>query len=321
MTHGSRVYTNILILIAILFMLLLLIDRYYWAQISQWREDQATNLWLGLTSVISNLPVGLISSRKIPNPNGMPLLGIFLSALPNLLSISFFLGTLQMILIALLGWKAFGRKWQYLLLATMPALASVALRSSSVEFWNQYTITLLNIFFLFWVVRYLENASLWTLPPIAILILLAPALYLAGIVNAIVMTLITIGVLFYKRPDRDGFWLISVIILLLVLSSALLTWLPYFRSVGLEQIIRDIQIEPAQAGTVPWAFKHADPRILSATSRTLLAIADRIYFLQIAFTFLAFLYLFWSTVFRKRSLETYADTSPRYIAILCRSEE
>ena len=26
----------------------LLADRSYWAQISQWREDQATNIWLGI---------------------------------------------------------------------------------------------------------------------------------------------------------------------------------------------------------------------------------------------------------------------------------
>ena len=148
----NKINKQLLIWAGVLFAILLLVDRYYWAQISQWREDQATNIWLGYTAGIGRMPVGLISSANIPNPNGMGLLGFFLSVLPNLLSVSFFLGAVQIILLILLvlvGWKSFGRDWQYFLLATIPPLSSVILRSTSVEFWNQYTITLINVFFFF----------------------------------------------------------------------------------------------------------------------------------------------------------------------------
>src|SRR3990172_3844583 len=64
---------------------LIIFDRVGWASVAQWREDQATNLWLGYTRGPLDLPVGLISSYDIPNPNGLPLLAIALSRLPGLL--------------------------------------------------------------------------------------------------------------------------------------------------------------------------------------------------------------------------------------------
>jgi hypothetical protein len=296
--------------VIILFTLLLLIDRFYWAQISQWREDQATNLWLGYTMGVRDIPVGLMSSKGIPNPNGMVLLGFFLSALPNLLSVSFFLGFVQMILLVLVGWKSSGKNWQYFLLVTIPTLSSVILRSSSVEYWNQYTITLVNIFFIFWLLRYLENLSLWNLPPITVLILLAPSLYLAGLANAIVMTLLTFGVLVYKRPSIKYFRVVLIVILLLVILSLFLTWLPYFQNVSLTQITDYNKTKPgpvilfqkawaalfgfpiyailqwADKSTFALAFKHADSRILSLAAQWLLWLTGRAYLLQVVFAFI-----------------------------------
>ena len=286
----KKTHRNILIWAVVLFGIILLVDRFYWAQISQWREDQATNIWLGYTAGIGHMPVGLMSSENIPNPNGMLLLGFLLSALPNLLSVSFFLGVLQIILLVIVGRKSSGGNWQYFLLATIPPLSSVILRSTSVEFSNQYTIALINIFFLFWALRYLENASLWNLPPIIILILLAPSLYLAGIVNAIVMTLLAIGMIAYKRPNMNRFWTVFIIISLLISFSLLLTWLPYFQNVSIKQIIgyNNTSINPAG---IQAAFKHADPGILSLPAQALLKIAGKAYLFQALFAFAAFLYM------------------------------
>jgi len=101
---------RVVALIAVLFVFLLIIDRTYWAQVAQWREDQSTNLWLRYTTGIGGMPVGLISSQDIPNPNGMVLLGSLLSILPGLLSVSLFLGLVQILLLALVGWKSSGGK-------------------------------------------------------------------------------------------------------------------------------------------------------------------------------------------------------------------
>ena len=315
--HAKR---NIVLTIVIAFALLILIDRYYWAQIAQWREDQAANLWLGYTAGLGHIPVGLISSKYVPNPNGMILLGSLLSRLPNLLSVSLFLGLAQALLLILVGWKASAGSWHYFALAAFPALSSVILRSSSVEFWNQYTITLINIFFLFWALRYLEKPSLWNVPPIAILVLLAPSLYLAGVVNAVVMILLTLGMILYKRPAWKHAGAVAGVIISILAVSILVTWRPYFQSVSLGQLadINKNHLGPIATfrtfweslfgipiyGTFQWAdqavfakaFKHADEAILTQPAKILLRLVGRAYLLQAVFAFAAALYTIYRTV-------------------------
>lgn len=318
--YQSRQLTKNIVLLIVVFLAVLIIDRYYWAQIAQWREDQATNIWLGYTAKLGHVPVGLNSSKDIPNPNGMILLGFFLSRLPGLLSISFFLSLAQAILLILVGWKASAGSWQYFALAALPGLSSVILRSSSVEFWNQYTITLVNIFFIFWALRYLEKPSLWNIPPIAVLVLLAPSLYLAGVVNAIVMVLITVGMVAYSRPATTGIGPVSVTILVLVVISVLVTWLPYFQNISLEQLAdyNKHSLGPIATfrtfweslfgipvyGTFQWAdqsvfalaFKHSDEQILTQTTKILLRLVGRVYLFQAVFAFAAAFYIIYQTL-------------------------
>jgi hypothetical protein len=315
---SRRAKKNIILFIAVLSVVIIIIDRYFWAQIAQWREDQAANLWLGYTAGIGHAPVGMISSKYIPNPNGMILLGSLASLLPDLLSVSLFLSLAQALLLLLVGWKASARSWQYFALAAFPALSSVILRSSSVEFWNQYTITLVNIFFIFWALRYLEKPSLWNFPPIAILILLAPSLYLAGVVNAIVMTLLTLGMVLYKRPDGRHAWPVTAAIVSILAVSIVLTWRPYFQSVSLGQLVNINKNHSGPVttfrtlwesvfgipiyGTFQWAdqtvfvkaFKHADEAILTQPAKILLRLVGRAYLLQAVFAFAAGFY----TIFR-----------------------
>ncbi len=311
---------NIILFIVILSALMILIDRYYWAQIAQWREDQATNLWLGYTAKLDHIPVGLISSKYIPNPNGMILLGSLLSLLPDLLSVSLFLSLAQALLLILVGWKASAGSWQYFALAAFPALSSVVLRSSSVEFWNQFTITLVNVFFIFWALRYLEKPSLWNLPPIVILTLLAPSLYLAGVVNAIVMILLTLGMIVYKRPAWRQALPVAAVIAIILVVSVLVTWRPYFQSVHLGQLadVNKNHLGPIAAfrtfweslfgipiyGTFQWAdqavfakaIKHADEAILSQPAKVLLRLVGRAYLLQAVFAFATGLYVLYRLI-------------------------
>jgi hypothetical protein len=305
---------NIVLLIIALSTILIVIDRYFWAQTAQWREDQAANLWLGYTAGILHMPVGLISSKYIPNPNGMILLGSLLSLLPSLLSVSLFLALFQASLVVLVGWKVSAGRWQYFALAAFPALSSVILRSSSVEFWNQYTILLVNLFFLFWALRYLEKPSLWNFPPIVILIVLAPSLYLAGAVNAIVMILLTLGMVLYKRPEWNQVLPVAAVTALILAVSFTVTWRPYFQSVTLGQLSEIDKVHPGPVaafrtlweslfgipiyGTFQWAdqsflaraIKHADEAILTQPTKVLLRLVGRAYLLQAVFAFAAALY-------------------------------
>ena len=63
---------------------LIVIYRYFWSTISQWREDQATNVWLALTESVQSTPVGLLSSKDIPVTNGMIIFAKIFNFIDNL---------------------------------------------------------------------------------------------------------------------------------------------------------------------------------------------------------------------------------------------
>jgi hypothetical protein len=219
------------ILILCVLLLFIILDRGYWTSVSQWREDQATNLWLGYTRGPVALPVGLISSVNIPNPNGMPMIGALLSLLPNLWWVSTVLGIVQGVLVLWVGWlmAGFGKKF---FLFTLPALASVILGATSVEFWNQWVMTSLNLLFFGLLIAYMRGPSLWKIPLLLLPMIAAPALYLAGLDNAIVFALLALAAVLYKRPHgkrRD--WILAGGLCLLILGLAFrVTWLPYLRA-------------------------------------------------------------------------------------------
>jgi hypothetical protein len=203
-------------------------DRGYWAEVAQWREDQACNLWLGYSRTLFTLPVGLISSVGTPNPNGMPLLAAALSLLPNLWVISTALGVLQGALVMWVCWLLTGPRLLFFLLA-LPALASVVLRATSVEFWNQWILTDINLaFFALWL-WYVRQRSAWAIIACAGLMLYAPAVYLAGLLNAVVYFLFVLVALFLYPPQLDRRHMIAPAIAGLVLFGLAMrmTWAPY----------------------------------------------------------------------------------------------
>jgi hypothetical protein len=219
---------------------LIVADRAAWASVSQWQNDQALNIWVGYTRGLLDMPVGLISSQKIPNPNGMFIVGFFLSRLPNMWFVSTFLGCAQAGLIIWICWSNFRNSKKMFLVASVPLLVSIILRASSVEFWNQYFVTFINLFFLLWSIRYLSKPSLWKIPFLTLLVCFAPALYLAGIVNSLAMTLIGAGLILYRPPEhwRTGWWKPVLISLAVVMVSVSITWYPYFRSISFSELLQ-----------------------------------------------------------------------------------
>jgi hypothetical protein len=219
--------------------LAIIADRSMWASVSQWREDQATNLWLGYTQDPTHSPVGLISSARIPNPNGMVLLGSLLSRLPNLWVISAFLGCLQAATILGICWRSFPRSSGVFFLTSAPLLGSMVLRGSSVEFWNQWLLTTVNILFFLWAVLYMRRPTLYKIPAVVALAVFSPAIYLGGLVNAVVMTGIGAALIVLMPPQewRRYWWRAAVFSLAIVALSVWLVWYPYFQCVSLRDIL------------------------------------------------------------------------------------
>ncbi len=241
--NRKQIFVSVLLL---LIGLLLVADRVLWASVSPWREDQATNLWLGYTQHLSNIPVGLISSQGIPNPNGMVILGYFLSFLPTLWLIGSFLGCLQAVLVLLLCWRLFPTSIPKFLLIAVPLLTSVVLRASSVEFWNQWIMTLPNLLFFIWANEYLNSPNLWKIPFWVILICIAPSIYLAGIVNAVVMGILGCAIIIFRPPPgwRTGWWKPALISVFILMISLLSTWIPYFQAITLRDLMNFNYGEP-----------------------------------------------------------------------------
>jgi hypothetical protein len=253
---------------------LVILDRAAWASVSQWREDQATNLWLGYTRNPLELPVGLISSVDIPNPNGLPLLAIPLSRLPGLLAISTFVGTVQAALILWIVWLVFGLT-RPALITLGPLLSSVFLGAISVEFWGQWLMVSVDLLFFGLALSYLRRPSVKLLPLMLLVVLLAPALYLAGIVNALVFALIFLLLVLIKRPQGSltGWILGAAASLGILLASLALTWLPYLRTVGGGQIAAIFTGKSSWAGklSASWHAILRFPRwsVLQWTQETL----------------------------------------------------
>ena len=122
----------------IIFLALLIYLRYKWSTISQWREDSATNIWLAYTKSFSEHPVGLLSSKMIPTPNGLIIFGKVFTIFKSLLHATIFLSLLQISLFYLLSKEISSNKnlnnFLFLLLSF-----STIMSSSSVEFWNNWT--------------------------------------------------------------------------------------------------------------------------------------------------------------------------------------
>lgn len=219
---------------------LVICDRFYLAGISQWREDQGTNIYLAWHFFDWNTPVGLISSIGVPNPNGMLVLGALFALLPGLMLVATALGVIQAFAILIWLFSAKVDDKSYWLVIAFPILSCLAIRGDGVEFWNNVIFITLNAIFL-----YLFNSLVMLRRPIFLtaifwLSLFVPSIYLAGAANATIYILMTACFAIYLSKKEGGIkrytqldWIILVFGTLVILY---LVWIPYFSSVQLHSI-------------------------------------------------------------------------------------
>ena len=78
--------------------ILLVLYRYLWSLTPSWFIDSVATLYISETYSLPEAKVGLISSKYIPQPNGMIIFGYLLKNINNLIYISLFLSLFQIIL-------------------------------------------------------------------------------------------------------------------------------------------------------------------------------------------------------------------------------
>jgi len=257
----------VVILLITLAVFIVLVDRVAWASVASWREDQAANIWLGYTRAPWQIPVGLISSRHLPNPNGLVLASTLLSRLPNLWVIGTVLGLIQASLLAWVSWLT-TRDLKLVLIVGGPLLSSIALRGTSVDLWGQSALVPVNCLFIAGLLIYLRRSTLWALPIVVAASLLAPSIYLSGVVNAIVFVLLTILVGFFRPPRfKRRTWIAPLLTSAAIVALSLwLTWVPYFHEIEVSEI-----------------FQATDRWSRSATERLLAAAGSVIRFPALSF--------------------------------------
>ncbi len=218
---------------------IIIIHRYYWSTVSQWREDQGTNIWLAYTKTLSETPVGLLSSKMIPTPNGMLAFGKIFILFDSLLSVSFFLSLIQVIIFYFLSRELTSdskiNNYSFVLLSL-----STLMSSSSVEFWNNWVLIIINGLFFIYILKYLNTKKSEHLLISIFISFVPPALYLAGLTNFIAYILIIFLALIIngnpKPVSRKAIVYTSALITLI--TNYLLIWKPYFKVITFGEIFQ-----------------------------------------------------------------------------------
>ena len=175
--------------------------RWRLAELASWGIDEAANLWLGSLILGGEAPrLGLVSSRGIPNLAGVPLLAAPLARLPDLLSISRVLSLAQLAVLAALALViARGGRGRLVVVAALIFCPAAVLASTSL--WNQYMalpVTAAITATLLWLVEQPADApqaplGLDATVLLAALLLLQPALHLAGFADLAAQGAIALG--------------------------------------------------------------------------------------------------------------------------------
>lgn len=209
---------------------LMVADRIHWARVAQWREDEATNLWLGYMARLTRSfpPIGLLSSVGVPNPNGMPLVATFLSGLPDRQTINITLSLLTLVASIWMcaAWRRHDMIWPLMVLAS-----SIQMRSASMNLWNQ-DITILCVC-CFAALLLKDGPIGWKHHFLAYtLALLTASLYLLGILLAAIFLLLWAIKTFSSQADRSRLkheWLpVSAFVSVVSIGSVYVTWGRYF---------------------------------------------------------------------------------------------
>ncbi len=217
---------------------LIVIYRYFWSTISQWREDQATNVWLALTESVQSTPVGLLSSKDIPVTNGMIIFAKIFNFIDNLLIATLLFSIFQIFCFYLLVSQLEineNKKFSLLILLSV----STVLSSSSVEFWNQWIFILFNCLFFYCYLLFLKSKEAFYLLVMLLISTLPAAFHLSGILNTTVMGIIIFYEFFSikeKNSTRNSILKYSVLSFLALLYSYFV-WFKYFKFVSLTKIL------------------------------------------------------------------------------------
>ena len=216
----------------------ILIYRYFWSSVSQWREDQATNVWIALTETVQTTPVGLLTSKGIPVTNFMILIGKLYNFIDNLLIATVLFSLLQVFCFYLLVKElnlTEGKKLSLFLVLSF----SVILSSSSIEFWNNWIFIQFNCLFFYFYLLFVRTRKTFYLYVMLLILTFNLAIYLAGITTAVSMGIIVLYEFLMNRDKKGMNNAMKGYFMLFTTTSLYLyfVWFKYFTSVKISEIL------------------------------------------------------------------------------------
>ena len=216
----------------------ILIYRYFWSSVSQWREDQATNVWIALTETVQTTPVGLLTSKGIPVTNFMILIGKLYNFIDNLLIATVLFSLLQVFCFYLLVKElnlTEGKKLSLFIVLSF----SVILSSSSIEFWNNWIFIHFNCLFFYFYLLFIRTRKTFYLYVMLLISTFSAATYLAGITTTITMGIIVLYEFLMNRDKKGMNNAMKGYFMLFTTTSLYLyfVWFKYFTSVKTSEIL------------------------------------------------------------------------------------
>jgi hypothetical protein len=216
---------------------LLVIYRFFWVDFAYWGEDSATNLWLGYLKPFSELNVGLISSQFIPNPNGMMILGKFLSLFGSSFYISLFLTLLNLFILYFFLSNFFNKKNFDFYLLFLLGGSSILISSTAMEFWNQWILLTINLLIMGFIFQYINTNKVKSLYVLISLIPLPVFVYLGGLTNTLVFGIIFLYLIF-KTYNKNSLNFLSLGIFTIFVATAywVLSFEKFFNAISLTRL-------------------------------------------------------------------------------------
>ncbi len=219
---------------------LLLVDRILWTLRTPENTEPINNVVMGTSGGnLSNLVHwGLVSSSTLPNPNGMPLVGLALGWTTYMFVFHALIGCLQCLLVYLVCREVAERKLPFFAIL-LPILTAVPSRGVSVEFVNSYFLTSLNLFVVWCLLFYLRTSIKWALSFVVAAAVFAPGLYIGGVANAVTYSLFTLFV-FLWGPSRGSWknWVGPGLLSILLVGFFIWNiWVPYFQEISIWEAI------------------------------------------------------------------------------------
>lgn len=219
-----------------LYIIFLFIFRYFWALTPSWMVDSSTTLFLSEILEFYELKVGLLSSKYIPQPNGMLIFSYLLNRIGNLVYISFFLSVMQLYLLFLMISQLDLNFKKRFYLFTIIA-SSIVVSNFSVHFYNQWFVINITFLFFYLYLKFYNTKNIKYFSSLFIVLAIPPTIYLASIVSSIFM-FVSVAILGYRnrkviisqfKKSKYFLFLIATVYLLIIMK----VWVPYFSNVDL----------------------------------------------------------------------------------------